>query len=57
MRQRIRIPQDHQGWLPVEPDALYLTLARLIARAQNLIQRPHTDLVPVRPKRNVVRRS
>ena len=43
--------------LPVEPDALYLTLARLIARAQNHVHHPRADLVPVRPKRNVVRRS
>jgi hypothetical protein len=57
MRKQIRVPYDQQGWLPVEPDALYLTLARLIARAQNLVQHPRADLVPVRPKRNVVRRS
>lgn len=46
MRKRIQVPHDYQGWLPVEPDALYLTLARLIARAKNLVQRTHTDLSP-----------
>lgn len=56
MRKRIRVPYDYQGWLPVEPDALYLTMVRLIARAKNLMQHPRSDLVPVRPKRSVVRR-
>jgi hypothetical protein len=56
MRKRTQVPYDYQGWLPVEPDALYLTLARLIARAKNLVQHPRSDLVPVRPKRSVVRR-
>ena len=57
MRKQIRVPYDQQGWLPVEPDALYLTLARLIARAQNHVHHPRADLVPVRSKHTVVRRS
>ena len=47
MHKRTRLPREPQGWPQVQPDALYLALARLIAQAKAFLQRTHTGFSPV----------